>query len=93
MEVKYVVGAVPNKMGLKTTEAIVFSALSTHSQIARMLKMDVKSAGFVNFIPRDGVLGIQCHGHSTSLSVESDPEDASYIALTLGLDKSKWEQL
>jgi len=75
MKVKYII---VTSMGIETP--IVFSDFLKHSEVAG--NREVISAGFVQFglvDPTDEDIEATCYGMSTSLDIESRPEEDSKI--------------
>ena len=72
MKVKYI--------RTKNNGFIMFSLLVNHSDMARMIRDEVVSAGFVNFGNDEcGNIQFECYGKSVSLGLESKDDDSKAL--------------
>ena len=68
---------------------IIFPITLQHGDVARMLRMDTVSAGFVYFTRT----GVEAFGESLSLGKKSREEDSALIAKQLGTTNGKVTEL
>ena len=63
--------------------SIVFPALLGHDEMAVQMKAEGElGAGFCSFdLNKDGILEVKCSGKSTSLNLESRPEDTLRVTV------------
>lgn len=64
----------------KDKEPILFPPTINHSEMAKDIRGEVVSAGFVSFSAnKDGDVVAHAHGYSLTLDMQSHPEDSSII--------------